>query len=59
MPVAPRTPVGAVGGSRWSRNGSKLRVAGWLKDDDVILKNSAYADSFVTMKLLDGSLKPA
>ena len=40
-------------------NGSKLRVVGWPKDDDVILKNSAYADSFVTMKLLDGSLKPA
>lgn len=40
-------------------SGSKLWVAGWPKDDDVILKNSAYADNFVTMKLLDGSLKPA
>ena len=40
-------------------SGAKLRVTGWPKDDDVILKNSAYADSFVTMGLLAGTLKPA
>jgi len=40
-------------------SGAKLRVTGWPKDDDVILKNSAYADSFVTMSILAGTLKPA
>ncbi len=39
--------------------GDKLRVTGWPADGEPILKNSAYADSFVTMSMLDGKLKPA
>lgn len=35
-----------------------VRVTGWPKDDDPILKNSAYADSFVIMMMLEGRLKP-
>jgi peptide/nickel transport system substrate-binding protein len=35
-----------------------VRVTGWPKDDDIILKNSAYADSFVIMMMLEGRLKP-
>ncbi|HEX5505274.1 MAG TPA: ABC transporter substrate-binding protein, partial [Thermomicrobiales bacterium] len=38
--------------------GDKVRVTGWPADDDPILKNSAYADSFVIMMMLEGKLKP-
>ena len=34
-------------------------ATGWLPDDDPIYKNSPYADSFVIIMILDGTLKPA
>ena len=39
-------------------SGDKVRVTGWPKDTDDILKNSAYADSYVIMSMLDGKLQP-
>ena len=34
-------------------------AAGWLPDDDPIYLNSPYADSFVVLQILDGTLGPA
>jgi len=34
-------------------------ATGWLPDSDPIYKNSPYADSFVVIMILDGTLKPA
>ena len=34
-------------------------AAGWLPEDDPIYLNSPYADSFVVMQILDGTLHPA
>jgi peptide/nickel transport system substrate-binding protein len=47
----------------WERYGnnpvpSKF-ASGWLPDDDPIYLNSPYADSFVVMMILDGTLGPA
>jgi peptide/nickel transport system substrate-binding protein len=35
-----------------------VRVTNWPKDDDPIFANSAYADSYVIMKMLEGVLQP-
>jgi peptide/nickel transport system substrate-binding protein len=40
------------------QDGDKVRVTGWPADSDTILKNSAYADSFVIMMMLEGKLQP-
>lgn len=34
-------------------------AAGWLPEDNPIYKNSPYADSFVVLQILDGTLHPA
>ena len=34
-------------------------AAGWLPEDDPIYLNSPYADSFVVLQILDGTLGPA
>lgn len=45
---------------RYGNNPAPSRfAAGWLPDDDPIYKNSPYADSFVVMMILDGTLHPA
>lgn len=47
----------------WERYGNNpvpsRFAAGWLPDDDSIYKNSPYADSFVVIQILDGTLGPA
>jgi peptide/nickel transport system substrate-binding protein len=48
----------------WERYGNNpmldgKRVTGWLPPDDPIYRNSPYADSFVTLMILDGTLRPA
>jgi peptide/nickel transport system substrate-binding protein len=48
----------------WERYGNNpaldgVRVTGWPPDDDPIYKNSPYADSFVVMMILDGTLEGA
>ncbi|MEZ4864770.1 MAG: ABC transporter substrate-binding protein [Caldilineaceae bacterium] len=47
----------------WERYGNNpvpsRFAAGWLPDDDPIYKNSPYADSFVIIQILDGTLHPA
>jgi peptide/nickel transport system substrate-binding protein len=35
-----------------------VRARGWPKDDDSILRNSSYADSFVVMLMYEGKLQP-
>ena len=47
----------------WERYGNNpvqdgLHTCGWLPDDDPIYKNSPYADSFVILMILDGTLYP-
>ncbi len=47
----------------WERYGNNpaldgVRVTGWPPEDDPIYKNSPYADSFVTIMILDGRLHP-
>jgi peptide/nickel transport system substrate-binding protein len=45
---------------RYGNNPAPSRfAAGWLPDDDPIYLNSPYADSFVVMMILDGTLGPA
>jgi peptide/nickel transport system substrate-binding protein len=45
---------------RYGNNPAPSRfAAGWLPDDDPIYLNSPYADSFVVMMILDGTLHPA
>jgi peptide/nickel transport system substrate-binding protein len=45
---------------RYGNNPVPSRFAsGWLPDDDPIYKNSPYADSFVVLQILDGTLGPA
>jgi len=34
-----------------------VRVVGWPKDDDVLFKNAAYADSYVIISMLEGKLQ--
>jgi peptide/nickel transport system substrate-binding protein len=46
----------------WERYGNNpalenVRVTGWPKDGDPIYNNSPYADSFVVIMILDGTLK--
>ncbi len=46
----------------WERYGNNpavegVRVTGWPKDSDPIYKNSAYADNFVVMMIMEGILK--
>jgi peptide/nickel transport system substrate-binding protein len=47
----------------WERYGNNpvpsRFAAGWLPEDDPIYKNSPYADSFVVLQILDGTLGPA
>ncbi|MEM7125780.1 MAG: ABC transporter substrate-binding protein [Chloroflexota bacterium] len=47
----------------WERYGNNpvpsRFAAGWLPDDDDIYKNSPYADSFVVIQIMDGTLGPA
>lgn len=45
---------------RWAKNPmlEGVRVTGWLPTTDPIYTNSPYADSFVVMQILDGTLKP-
>lgn len=45
---------------RWAQNPmlENVRVAGWLPSSDQIYTNSPYADSFVVMMMLDGTLRP-
>lgn len=47
----------------WERYGNNpvpsRFAAGWLPDDNPIYKNSPYADSFVVIQILDGTLHPA
>jgi len=45
---------------RWAKNPmlEGVRVTGWLPATDPIYTNSPYADSFVVMQILDGTLKP-
>ncbi|HLZ08429.1 MAG TPA: peptide ABC transporter substrate-binding protein, partial [Chloroflexota bacterium] len=45
---------------RWAKNPmlEGVRVQGWLPADNPIYTNSPYADSFVIMQILDGTLKP-
>ncbi len=47
----------------WERYGNNpaldgVRVTGWPKEGDPIYKNSPYADNFVTIMILNGTLKP-
>ncbi|MBS1251308.1 MAG: putative ABC transporter-binding protein [Anaerolineales bacterium] len=47
----------------WERYGNNptppgVRVTGWPSDDAPIMQNSPYADSFVIMMILDGTLQP-
>jgi len=47
----------------WERYGNNpiqdgLHTTGWPPDDDPLFKNSPYADSFVVIWILDGTLKP-
>jgi peptide/nickel transport system substrate-binding protein len=45
---------------RYGNNPAPSRfAAGWLPDDDPIYKNNPYADSFVIIQILDGTLHPA
>ncbi|MBV7328004.1 ABC transporter substrate-binding protein [Chloroflexi bacterium TSY] len=45
---------------RYGNNPVPSRFAsGWLPDDDPIYKNSPYADSFVVLQIMDGTLGPA
>ncbi|HZW30133.1 MAG TPA: ABC transporter substrate-binding protein [Isosphaeraceae bacterium] len=45
---------------RWAKNPmlDGVRVTGWLPPTDPIYTNSPYADSFVVMQILDGTLRP-
>ncbi|MCB0065175.1 MAG: hypothetical protein KDE19_23790 [Caldilineaceae bacterium] len=47
----------------WERYGNNpvpsRYAAGWLPEDDPIYLNSPYADSFVVLQILDGTLHPA
>jgi len=47
----------------WERYGNNpvpsRFAAGWLPEDDPIYLNSPYADSFVVLQILDGTLHPA
>jgi len=45
---------------RWAKNPmlDKVHCTGWLPADNPIYTNSPYADSFVVMMILDGTLKP-
>ena len=45
---------------RWAKNPmlEGVRAQGWLPADNPIYTNSPYADSFVIMQILDGTLKP-
>jgi peptide/nickel transport system substrate-binding protein len=48
----------------WERYGNNpvlegRRVTGWPPPDDPIYRNSPYADSFLTLMILDGTLRPA
>lgn len=48
----------------WERYGNNpalegVRVTGWPPDDDPTYRNSPYADSFVIVMILDGTLQPA
>lgn len=47
----------------WERYGNNpvpsRFAAGWLPDDDPVYKNNPYADSFVIIQILDGTLHPA
>ena len=47
----------------WERYGNnpvmdQLHTCGWLPDDNVIYKNSPYADSFTVLMIMDGTLYP-
>ncbi|MBN1249046.1 MAG: peptide ABC transporter substrate-binding protein [Anaerolineae bacterium] len=47
----------------WERYGNNpamdgLHTCGWLPDDDPIYQNSPYADNFVTIMVMDGTLYP-
>jgi len=47
----------------WERYGNNpvqdgLHTTGWPPDDDPLYKNSPYADSFVILWILDGTIKP-
>lgn len=47
----------------WERYGNNpvmdgLHTCGWLPDDNVIYKNSPYADSFTVLMIMDGTLYP-
>jgi peptide/nickel transport system substrate-binding protein len=47
----------------WERYGNNpaldgVRVTNWPKEGDPIYRNSAYADSFVIIMILNGTLKP-
>ena len=47
----------------WERYGNNpamdgLHTCGWLPDDDPIYTNSPYADNFVTIMVMDGTLYP-
>ena len=47
----------------WERYGNNpamdgLHTCGWLPDDDPIYKNSPYADSFVVIMVMEGTLYP-
>lgn len=45
---------------RWAKNPmlEDVRAKGWLPASDPIYTNSPYADSFVVMQILDGTLEP-
>jgi peptide/nickel transport system substrate-binding protein len=47
----------------WERYGNNpvpsRFAAGWLPDEDPIYLNNPYADSFVVIQILDGTLGPA
>jgi len=47
----------------WERYGNNpvpsRFAAGWLPDDDPVYKNSPYADSFVVIQIMNGTLGPA
>ena len=47
----------------WERHGNNpvpsRFAAGWLPDEDPIYQNNPYADSFVVIQILDGTLHPA
>jgi len=46
---------------RWAKNPmlEGVHAKGWLPNDNPIYTNSPYADSFVIMQILDGTLEPA